>query len=157
RMRQTRNEALIDGIVDRRHDYGNGTGGLPHRPNDWRGIGDDYVGRERHQFCRVSPYAADVAPTKARLDLDVAAFGPAQFTKSLQERCEAGASFRIVCGPVYQHADAPHPLSLLRARRQRPRRRAAEQRDELAAHHLRGHSITSSARSRNDEGTLTPS
>src|SRR5262249_25193686 len=60
RMRQPRNEALIDGIVDRRHDYGNGTGGLPHRPNDWRGIGDDYVGRERHQFCRVSPYAADV-------------------------------------------------------------------------------------------------
>ena len=48
RMRQTRNEALIDGIVDRRHNDGNGTGGLSHRPSDWRGIGDDYVGRERH-------------------------------------------------------------------------------------------------------------
>ena len=33
-----------------------------------------------------------------------------------------------------QHADAPHALALLRARRERPRRRrAAEQRDELAA------------------------
>ena len=32
-----------------------------------------------------------------------------------------------------QHADAPHPFGLLRARRKRPRRRrAAEQRDELA-------------------------
>ena len=46
------------------------------------------------------------------------------------------------CGPAlpdrlrrqcHEHADAPHPLGLLRARRQRPRRRrAAEQRDELA-------------------------
>src|SRR6516164_8392357 len=38
-------------------------------------------------------------------------------------------------------------VRLLRARRERPRRRrAAEQRDELAPFHLRGHSITSSAR-----------
>src|SRR6516225_7887513 len=46
-----------------------------------------------------------------------------------------------------QHADAPHALALLRPRRERPcRRRAAEQRDEIAPFHLRGHSITSSAR-----------
>jgi len=33
----------------------------------------------------------------------------------------------------HQHADTPHPIRLLRARRERPRRsRAAEQRDELA-------------------------
>ena len=36
----------------------------------------DYVGRERHEFCCVSPYAAGVAPTKAYLDLDVAAVCP---------------------------------------------------------------------------------
>src|SRR5262249_36143171 len=42
---------------------------------------------------------------------------------------------------------------LLRARRERPRRRAAEQRDELAALH----SITSSARSRTASGILSPS
>ena len=41
--------------------------------------------------------------------------------------------FRIVLGEAHEHADAPHPLRLLRARRERPRRRrAAEQRDELA-------------------------
>jgi ABC transporter substrate binding protein len=38
--------------------------------------------------------------------------------------------------------DAPHPLGLLRERRERPQRRAAKQTDELAA----PHSITSSAR-----------
>ena len=35
--------------------------------------------------------------------------------------------------PVHEHADAPHPLALLRPCRERPRgRSAAEQRDELA-------------------------
>jgi len=38
--------------------------------------------------------------------------------------------------------------TLLPARRARPRRRAAEQRDELAALDLCAHSITSSARKR---------
>src|SRR5262249_50631139 len=42
---------------------------------------------------------------------------------------------------------------LLRARRDRPRRRAAEQRDELAPLH----SITSSARARSVSGTVRPS
>src|SRR5262249_62394087 len=41
---------------------------------------------------------------------------------------------------------------LLRTRHARPRRRATDQRDELAA----PHSITSSARSRIDVGTATP-
>jgi hypothetical protein len=35
---------------------------------------------------------------------------------------------------VHQHPNAPHALALLRARRERPRgRRAAQQRDEIAA------------------------
>jgi hypothetical protein len=38
---------------------------------------------------------------------------------------------------VWSHADAPHPTRLLRLRRERPRRRAAEQRDELAPPHGR--------------------
>jgi hypothetical protein len=33
---------------------------------------------------------------------------------------------------MHKHADPPHPLALLCARRERPRRRTAEQRDELA-------------------------
>jgi hypothetical protein len=50
---------------------------------------------------------------------------------------------RIGRRAVHQHADAPHTVWLLRARRERPRGcRAAEHGDELAALH----SITSSAR-----------
>ena len=44
---------------------------------------------------------------------------------------------RIVGGHGQEHADTPHRARLLRARRQRPRRRrAAEQRDELAPFYL---------------------
>src|SRR5262249_27900611 len=48
------------------------------------------------------------------------------------ERSDASLSFRIVCGRAHEHANAAHPLALLRPRRERPRRRrAAQQRDEL--------------------------
>ncbi|MGB6560087.1 MAG: hypothetical protein WBE96_22145 [Pseudolabrys sp.] len=51
----------------------------------------------------------------------------------LQERPHPGLKFRIVRGCGQEHADAPHPLALLRTRGERPRgRRAAEKRDELA-------------------------
>src|SRR5262249_29369707 len=36
---------------------------------------------------------------------------------------------------VHEHADAPHPLRLLRSCRERPRRRAADERDERAPFH----------------------
>jgi hypothetical protein len=52
------------------------------------------------------------------------------------------------------HGYAPNPTSLLRVRRERPRRRAAEQRDELAPV---AHSITSSARCCKNKGTSRPS
>ena len=43
----------------------------------------------------------------------------------------AGLSLRIVVGEIREHANAAHPLGL-RARRERPRSRAAKQPDELA-------------------------
>jgi len=53
--------------------------------------------------------------------------------KSLLKRRHSGLSFPIV-GRCHQQPDPPHPLGLLRARRERPRgRRAAQQRDELAS------------------------
>src|SRR5262249_23311175 len=69
---------------------------------------------------------------------------------------DAGLSFCVIRDP-HQHADASHTLGLLRARRERPCRRAAEKRDELAAIHLRGHSITSSATKRKSRGIVSPS
>jgi hypothetical protein len=57
------------------------------------------------------------------------------------ERRDIGLSFPVALSIPHQHANAPHPLALLRARRERPRGRAAEKHDELAA----VHSITSPA------------
>ena len=73
----------------------------------------------------------------------VAAFDPPSFaSRSRKAFNRASVSPSPSRVPGQQQADAPHPFRLLRARHQRPRRRAAEQRDELAAFH----SITSSAR-----------
>ena len=55
------------------------------------------------------------------VDPHVAAVGPAQLLQPLHERPDAGLPFRIVRGRGHQHADAPHALGLLRARRERPR------------------------------------
>jgi hypothetical protein len=56
--------------------------------------------------------------------------------QALQERRYAGLKFWIVRGCRKEHADAPHPLGLLRTRRERPHSRAAEQRDEIASFQL---------------------
>jgi hypothetical protein len=72
----------------------------------------------------------------ARVDAHVAADAPARLRERLLERPEPSLKVGIVRGCGQQHANAPHPLALLRTRRQRPRRRAAEQRDELAASQL---------------------
>ena len=52
-----------------------------------------------------------------------------------------------------QDANAPHPLALLRPRRERPSSRGPNERDELAPFH----SITSSARASSVDGTSRPS
>src|SRR5262245_518514 len=60
---------------------------------------------------------------------------------------------RSASGERYHHRYRPRRI-VLRPRRHRPRRRAAEQRDELAA---ADHSITSSAATSSLSGTVTPS
>jgi len=58
-------------------------------------------------------------------------FGPA----ALLERFAKGAKHRRERRHRPDHGYAPNPTSLLRARRERPRRRAAKKRDEFAAFH----------------------
>jgi hypothetical protein len=54
----------------------------------------------------------------------------------LQKCFDVALRFGITFINCHQHADAPHPLTPLRVRRERPRsRRSAEQRDELAPFH----------------------
>src|SRR5262249_23418883 len=88
----------------------------------------------------------------AILDDDVATLDPPKFAQSLHES-------RNPWGRRRRRGRAQEPddrqfRRLLCARRERPRhRRAAEQRDELAARH----SITSSARASSLSGTVNPS
>src|SRR3984893_2620490 len=64
----------------------------------------------------------------------------ARLPQAIQKHCQTGLPCRAV-GHANEHADAPHVLAgLLRARRERPcRRRAAEQRDEIAPSELDCH------------------
>ena len=57
------------------------------------------------------------------------AFDIAQLPKLFSKTVELGEILFVTS----QYADVPYALALLRPRRQRPRRRAAEQRDELAS------------------------
>src|SRR5262249_33712009 len=109
--------------------------------------------RERDQFRREFAYAIGITRAPAIVDLHIPADCPAQLLQPLMESREARLSFRIIGGEIHEHADAPHPLALLRIRRERPRGRAAEQRDELAPFH----SNTSSARPDKGSGTVMPS
>jgi hypothetical protein len=62
------------------------------------------------------------------VNAQVAANRPAQFLQALRDGRDTCRRFRIVCGQRHEHTDASHPLNLLRARRKRPCRRAAEAR-----------------------------
>ena len=80
--------------------------------------------------------SSGIARAQAIVDLHVAALAPAQLLQRLRKNPEAGLHVCIVGvhARARDHADAPHRSGLLRPRRERPRRRrAAEQRDELAA------------------------
>jgi hypothetical protein len=67
--------------------------------------------------------------TACGVDPQVAAVAH-QLAERLGERGVPGLSLGIVRGEIREHPDAPHPLALLRTRRERPRRAAAERRDE---------------------------
>src|SRR5262245_8341678 len=86
----------------------------------------------------------------AILDHDILALDVTGFTNALPE----GGQITCTIGKRRNAEETDHRhCALLRACRERPRGRAAEQRDEIAAFH----SITSSARASTDEGTSSPS
>src|SRR5262249_2610637 len=89
----------------------------------------------------------------AVIDLKVPPVHPAQFAQPLMQRRSHRLRFHIALTDVRKHAEAAHLLALLRARDNRPRRRAAEQRDDLAAP---DHSITSSASASSIGGMSRP-
>src|SRR5262249_41193260 len=149
--RQTIDKAGADRIGDNHKHDRHGARRLQQRRRTRIAGSEDDIRRESHQVGCVGAEAIGTARSPSGLDLYIAADGPARLLQTLQKYSIARLSERIVGNKVMEDADAPHPLALLRARRKWPRRRrAAEQRDELAAFH---HSITSSARATRVRGT----
>src|SRR5262245_4277934 len=111
--------------------------GLRLEGNDRRGrVCQDDVGSQTDQLLRERSYPIGVTAAPPKVHPHVAAIGPTQFRKRLNERRVATVPLRIVFVVRHEHADVPHALALLRSRRARPRhRRAAEQRYELALVH----------------------
>ena len=110
---------------------------LQQRPHGGTAVGDDDVGRERNQVGGALAERVRVAGVPAVFHPDIAADGPARLLQPLQERRNAVLRIPIVRGSGHEHADPPHPVALLRARRERPRGcRAADERDELAPSQL---------------------
>src|SRR5262245_27689872 len=96
-------------------------------------MGEDDVRRERGQFGCVSANVVGIDSSPTNVDPQVAADGPTECLQLLLESAEAGLIFRSVRSCGQEHADVPHPVTLLRARLERPRgRRAAEQGDATA-------------------------
>src|SRR5215471_12070672 len=70
----------------------------------------------------------------AIIDLDIAALDPAEFTEGLLKRLYTCLPFGVV-GNRHKYPEPSHPFGL-RARRDRPCRRAGEQRYELTPFQL---------------------
>src|SRR6516225_8132445 len=72
-----------------------------------------------------------IALGKAIIHPQVAAFDPAEHRQPFSKRGDLGLNWTVLRCPG-QNADSAHGLGPLRARRERPRRCAAESCDELA-------------------------
>src|SRR5215470_10116501 len=146
-MRQAWHEATAHWIADLREHDRYGLRCLFQRHQASRGAGDDDVRLQANQFDCGSAQALGLAVAPANIEPSIAVV-PAELLKSLLEGRKITLSQRVTFSHCHQHADASHLAGLLRACRERPRNRATEECDELAA----PHSITSSARNRNDWG-----
>jgi hypothetical protein len=107
---------------------------LQHRRSGGCVIGQNQIGLQRDKFLCVSLNRICIVRYRpSSVDPQVAILGPPKFLESLPECGDEGLSFPVALGIAHEHANAPH--ALLRPRRERPRSRAAEQRDELAPLH----------------------
>src|SRR5215470_13211014 len=143
-----------------------------YKENDWNCLGRGLCRQNRRGSWRNND--RHLAMNKIRgqcRQIVVAALDPAIFDRDIlafdksgrfQAQAECAQPVCVQVGRVAAHKPNSRQLArLLRARRERPRnvrrRRTTEQRYELAAFHLRVHSITSSARASTVAGTSRPS
>src|SRR5262249_49723192 len=125
---------------------------LPHGRERRIGCHQDNVRLPCNQLLRLVLHELSIALGPAFIKLDVPSIGPAQCLQRLPEGRDPRLSFGVPRTPN-QHSDPARLTQLLRARRERPRCSAAEQRDELAP----PHSITSSAATWRVSGIVSPS
>src|SRR6516162_9829758 len=104
-----------------------------------RSVGHDDMDVESNQLGRQSGEPVLMSICKAKFDVEVPAFDVAEVTKAIR-KCVDGSD-KLGGRRRAQVPDPVKPLRLLRPRRDRPSRRATNQRDELATLH----STTSSA------------
>jgi hypothetical protein len=91
------------------------------------------------QLLRERSHPIGVIAVPSKVHPHVAALGPTQVRKRLNERRNERLHHGIVFDARHEHADAPHALALLRARRERPSRRTAERSDEFAPSKANAH------------------
>src|SRR5215468_23528 len=119
-------------ISDGREHDGQSAAEMLQSCHGYGAAGQDDVGREREQFRSIFCAPVGVVLGPADVDPHITSNIPAQFLQALVERCKSILTFRVVRSPVHEDTNPPRTFWLLRTRRQRPRRRAAEKRDEVA-------------------------
>src|SRR5499427_9619988 len=139
RAREARDESGANRIANGNHDDGDRLGGVPGCRHSLRPLRYDEVHLEPDQLGRQVGQPVDPTLRISIVDDNILALNPPELAQPLPERVEQGRP--IGRGRQPKETYPRHLARLLPPRRQRPRRRAAEQRDELAALH----SITSSA------------
>src|SRR4029077_11188190 len=93
----------------------------------------DHLWRRSHQFSCICAHAIGVGSRIAKVNSDCT-FSPSKLLETLSEGCDVGLRQWVIFGEAHKHTDTRHALTVLRTRREWPNyRRAAEQRDELAA------------------------
>jgi hypothetical protein len=87
---------------------------------------------QANQLLRERSYPIPASPAPPKVDPQVAAIGPTQVRKRLRKRRIAKLPFSIVFVDPHDHSDPPHPLGLLCACRERPRRGTRKPYDDAA-------------------------
>src|SRR5262249_31689366 len=106
-----------------------------------------------HQFDRMLLELLCGQAVTIPIDREVLALGKSEPPQLIEQR----DLMRRVAWSGVEATQAINSAGFLPAHSERPRRRPAQQRDERAALHIRGHSITSSARASSVGGISRPS
>jgi hypothetical protein len=93
---------------------------LLQRCHRHRTEGKDRVRLDGQEFTGICPIAVGIAGRPTFLDLEIGADLPPEFVEPVAKGGNPSLRFRVV-RHADQHTDAPHPLALLRPRRERPR------------------------------------